>query len=239
MLQLTKSLYLRRRYLNDPIPVEGALSEPCLVAREITTLVDIAEDETYYCQIQGGDADSLGPRMLTIDGLTPEWASKKKLISGRSTLFIEGTSIRGSRIDLPPGKTVEDVTIDVCCTNHEGSASLEDSSLDHDSSKDRLSRRLLVSGNKEVIAIRVQAANVATSASEAELSDILFGTSGAEPTFASQYAAVSFNQVTFSGTTDTTRFPGVNNGVYTVNIGTTIVSGSTQKMMLPLPSTHN
>ena len=84
-----------------------------------------------------------------------------------------------------------------------------------------------MSGRKEVLVVRVQAANAATTASEEELQERFFGSSAS--TFASHLQAISFNKVSFYGTTDTRSFPGVRNGVYTVRIDTKLVFAATTR----------
>jgi hypothetical protein len=73
-------------------------------------------------------------------------------------------------------------------------------------------RHLSTVGNKKLLAVRESR----SSSSEVTISDEIFGTEGDEVNLKSQYAACSYNQLTFEAYVDTTL--GVNNGVLTVTI---------------------
>jgi hypothetical protein len=86
-----------------------------------------------------------------------------------------------------------------------------------------LNRRLRT-GTKRVLVLRAVAFDSSTTASEAELSDDIFGTSGDAINLRNQYRACSDGQLIFEPLT-TNSLVG-NDGVYTVNIPSTAVVGA-------------
>jgi hypothetical protein len=84
--------------------------------------------------------------------------------------------------------------------------------------------RRLRTGTKRVLVLRAVASDRSTTASEAELSDDIFGTSGDVINLKTQYRSCSDNQLIFEPLT-TNGLVG-SDGVYTVNIPTTVVTGA-------------
>ena len=88
-------------------------------------------------------------------------------------------------------------------------------------------RRLAVTGTKEMLAIRVVAADASTSASTDELSDSWYGTYGDPVNLKSQYAACSYGALQCNAAEKTTSSGvTVSNGVYEVSISNTVSGAS-------------
>jgi hypothetical protein len=99
-----------------------------------------------------------------------------------------------------------------------------------DTSKRRLDHlldRKLQTVTKTVLVLRAVANDTTTSASESELSDDIFGTSGDALNLKSQYASCSDGKLQFQPLI-TNNLVGVD-GVYTVNLPSTIVTGATRE----------
>jgi hypothetical protein len=84
--------------------------------------------------------------------------------------------------------------------------------------------RRLRTGTKRVLVLRAIASDKTTTATEAELSDDIFGTSGDVINLKTQYRSCSDNQLIFEPLT-TNSLVG-SDGVYTVNIPTTVVTNA-------------
>jgi hypothetical protein len=84
--------------------------------------------------------------------------------------------------------------------------------------------RRLRTGTKRVLVLRAVASDKFTTASEVELSDDIFGTSGDVINLKTQYRSCSDNQLIFEPLT-TNSLVGTD-GVYTVNIPSTVVTGA-------------
>jgi hypothetical protein len=89
---------------------------------------------------------------------------------------------------------------------------------------DIVSNRRLRTGTKRVLVLRAVAFDSSTTASEAELSDDIFGTSGDVINLNTQYRACSDGQLIFEPLT-TNSLVGTD-GVYTVNIPSSVVTGA-------------
>jgi len=87
---------------------------------------------------------------------------------------------------------------------------------------DRNRRLAVTTGTKTMMAVRIIGADVATTASESEISDGWYGTSGDSVNLKSQYAACSYNKLIMNPANSN----GVTNGVTTVTIANTITGSS-------------
>jgi hypothetical protein len=87
----------------------------------------------------------------------------------------------------------------------------------------------LQTGTKRVLVIRAVASDRSTTASESTLSDDIFGTLGDVVNLKSQYSRCSDGKLQFTPVT-TNSLVGTD-GVYTVNLPTTIVSGATDSVI--------
>ena len=87
--------------------------------------------------------------------------------------------------------------------------------------------RKLQTGTKTALVLRAIASDSSTSASESELSDDIFGTSGDVLNLKSQYASCSDGKLQFQPLT-TNNLVGVD-GVLTVNIPSITVTGATRE----------
>jgi hypothetical protein len=81
-------------------------------------------------------------------------------------------------------------------------------------------RSLQAVGTRTVLVVRVIAPDAATTATMAQLSDDVFGTSGDPANLKSQYAACSYNQLVFNPAVAA----GVTNGVREVSISQTVTN---------------
>lgn len=83
-------------------------------------------------------------------------------------------------------------------------------------------RSLAQTGTKSLLVIRIDALDSSTSASEAVLSDKIFGSvNGDQNNLKSQYAKCSYNQLVFVKATSNL----VNNGVFTLSMPDTTITG--------------
>lgn len=87
-------------------------------------------------------------------------------------------------------------------------------------------RHLLSTGRRTVIVIRIVAIDSATSASEAQLSDDIFGTNGDGLNLRSGYNKCSYGQLQFEPLSTNDQIGA--DGVYTVNLPRTAVVGSSR-----------
>jgi Gametolysin peptidase M11 len=90
-------------------------------------------------------------------------------------------------------------------------------------------RHLLSTGRRTVIVIRIVAIDSATTASEAQLSDDIFGTSGDGLNLKSGYNKCSYGQLLFEPLSTNARIG--TDGVYTVYLRNTYVAGSSGDMV--------
>ncbi|KAL7449014.1 hypothetical protein ACHAWC_001121, partial [Mediolabrus comicus] len=133
--------------------------------------------------------------------------------------------------DMKEGKAKSGSTImnadGTYSTNGDGHRVLRVSDVDSITYEDYVpdhGRRLAVTtGKKNMLAIRVVAADTSTTASEDEISDSWFGTYGDPVNLKSQYAACSYDALQCNAASKTTTSGvAVSNGVYEVTIGNTV-----------------
>jgi hypothetical protein len=133
--------------------------------------------------------------------------------------------------DMKEGKAKSGSTImnadGTYSTNGDGHRVLRVSDVDSITYEDYVpdhGRRLAVTtGKKNMLAIRVVAADTSTTASEDEISDSWFGTYGDPVNLKSQYAACSYDALQCNAASKTTTSGvAVTNGVYEVTIGNTV-----------------
>lgn len=140
----------------------------------------------WVCELKGRDAEMMGPMIVNFKGMVPEEMAKKNntaMISGKTTVFMQGARILGDYIEVPAGvEPVFGYTTDT--GNH--------------NRKLQESRTL---GNKTMLAIRVVTPDSATTRNAPTTSDQIFGTSGDPLNLASQYKACSHNKLRFAPTT--------------------------------------
>ena len=106
--------------------------------------------------------------------------------------------------------------------NLRGSASSHENAIDRASMSE--SRHLLSTGRQTVIVIRIVAVDAATTATEAQLSDDIFGTSGDVLNLKSGYNKCSYGQLQLEPLTTNPRIG--TDGVYTVHLRNTFVVGA-------------
>ena len=94
--------------------------------------------------------------------------------------------------------------------------------LDRAASKTSFWNRKLQTGNKKVVVLRIIAQDKSTTASEAQLTDDIFGTAGDPLNLKSQFDQCSYGQLQFQPTTSVAAIG--SDGVYTVRMPTTVVT---------------
>ncbi len=131
-----------------------------------------------------------------------------KVKSGTTVLNVDGSyDINGDGRRVLHVSNVDSITYEDFVPNHHG-------------------RRLATTGTKNMLAIRVKAADASTSSSLAQISDNWFGTDGDTANLKSQYAACSYGALTCNAASMTTSTGvDVTDGVYEVTI-TENVSGA-------------
>ena len=93
---------------------------------------------------------------------------------------------------------------------------------EEDEPYDRNRRLAVTTGTKTMMAVRIIGADVATTASESEISDGWYGTNGDSVNLKSQYAACSYNKLIMNPANSN----GVFNGVTTVTIANTVTGSA-------------
>lgn len=78
-------------------------------------------------------------------------------------------------------------------------------------------------GTKTLLVVRIEAQDASTTSSELVLSDKIFGSGSDQHNLKSQYAKCSYNELVFEKATDAGGL--INNGVYTLNLPDTVISG--------------
>jgi hypothetical protein len=177
--------------------------QPCTILLKILRNEDGTEEEEVDCFMDAAD----GGNYLKISGpsqtqdLFKEGLRKGELISGQSTmLHRRAYRSEDGELVLPDWDGIE-------TGNGHGPGGVGTGPN---------SRRLAtVTGTKEMLAIRVVAADASTTSDEAFISDSWFGTSGDLINLKSQYSACSMGQLTCNGASKTT------------STGVTVVDGTT------------
>ncbi|KAI2496201.1 Gametolysin peptidase M11 [Fragilaria crotonensis] len=181
-------------------------------------------DEALGCELQGDDLNGRQYRMVRINGLTSSWARSQNVTSGATTIYVPG----GAFIDDHTSELVVPSAARVKIGRRKKLGSLRGSASRHANVMDRTSmsgnRRLLSTGRRTVIVIRIVAIDSATTASEAQLSDDIFGTSGDGLNLKSGYNFCSYGQLQFEPLSTNERVGA--DGVYTVYLRNTYVVGS-------------
>lgn len=152
-----------------------------------------------FLEVEG--RSDVGGRMLELRNLTDAVPSVDALQSGADRLTIVGAHMKGNTITVT-----------------------KDSIVTVKQSAVQTRKRRTVSGSRDVIVVRVVAADASTTASEAVLSDKVFGTAGDVVNLRSQYLACSDGQASFdpfNGPTSTGAM--VSNGVTTVTIPSNVI----------------
>jgi hypothetical protein len=90
--------------------------------------------------------------------------------------------------------------------------------------------RKLANGVKKVLVLRVEAADSATTASESQLADDIFGAAGDPVNLKSQYNRCSYGQLQFEPATSNSNVG--SDGVYTVTLPATQVTGADEFVLV-------
>jgi hypothetical protein len=196
------------------------------------------EEQPLECELRGQDLNGTHFTMIKIKGLKASWAKKNKIKSGATTLFADNSTIdeETNELIINTGQAVEVSSIQyhnskclivlIFCNSKLGGVKAESPNSERslsDNSYDMMNRNLMT-GTKRVLVIRAVASDRSTTSSEATLSDDIFGTSGDVVNLKSQYSRCSDGKLQFQPVT-THGLVGTD-GVYTVNLPSTVVSGS-------------
>lgn len=178
------------------------MTEPCTaVVREISTDLDGAD---LICETPSGMA-------YVVPNVDEIWIRKKEfddeLFSGETELVLPDPTF----IDLE----TETLKLD-------GPPGLRNPQFEHNSRERRRLKNLeRTMGVKNVLVVRIEATNSATTASEDQLSSDVFGGNGDVNNLRSQYYACSYGKLEFRKTMDRQgKTTNIRNGVVTIRTGT-------------------
>ena len=177
--------------------------KPCTLLLKIKQFSDLSEEHEVECLTDIED----GGKYVKINGPPNTQETLKQgfengvLKSGRSTLFDKNGMFNDNGDELE----------------------IDDLDAIEIGENDERRRLATVTGTKEMLALRVVAADTSTSSSAATISDRWFGTSGDLVNLKSQMSACSFGQLTCNAANKVTSGgPSITNGVYTVTISNNV-----------------
>ena len=155
------------------------------------------DDQVIKCELQGEDREAVGKYFVPVHGI--ETSELDNIVSGDTTLMVDGATIMDGEMWLPADTTIEF-----------GS-----------NGENERRRRLNTSrkeGIKKVLVVRADAKGSSTTASAATLSDKIFGTNGDNNTLRSQYLGCSHGKL------DLQPYEGMTEGGTNVEAGVLDVS---------------
>ena len=148
------------------------------------------EEEYLECELQGDDLAGKDYRMVTVQGLSANWAMQNGIVSGESTIFSQGSLIDDDTNALIITDWT-DVEVMVSrldtheCTkggsmmdSHSVVSQVKQNTATNGDVFDRRGRNLADDVIKKVLVIRFVASDAQTTATETELADDMFGASG-------------------------------------------------------------
>ena len=210
--------------------------DPCTVVITNKILSAGVEEEYLECELQGDDLAGKDYRMVTVQGLSANWAMQNGIVSGESTIFSQGSLIDDDTNALIITDWT-DVEVMVSrldtheCTkggsmmdSHSVVSQVKQNTATNGDVFDRRGRNLADDVIKKVLVIRFVASDAQTTATETELADDIFGASGDVVNLQSQYNACSYGQLQFNALTSNTAVG--TDGVYTVNLPDTVIAGA-------------
>ena len=164
--------------------------DPCTVVITNKLLAGGVEEEDLECELQGDDLAGKDYRMVTVQGLSANWAMQNGIVSGVSTIFSPGSLIDDDTDALIIVDTT-DVEVVVSrldtheCTkggsmmdSHSVVSQVKQNTATNGDVFDRRGRNLADDVIKKVLVIRFVASDAQTTATETELADDMFGASG-------------------------------------------------------------
>lgn len=228
-------------------------AEPCVLMERHTQYLeddnDSDSDDTkdnrghrWDCELQGHDSVQVGasegaPIIVPVDGLGDEDLRANKVVSGVTTMVVEGGELKDGRLIIPPGATKRFGRMPGRGNgrgNGNGNGNDNDDGNDNDNDNDNgkgngkgngrtgshsgqhWDRKLSTTGTKSVLAVRVVAPDASTTSTIAELSDEIFGTSGDPINLQTQFEACSGGKLKMRPATDNSGI--IQNGVVEVTI---------------------
>jgi hypothetical protein len=195
--------------------------EACLLSRrEIICAADSIGDDCndspeWRCELQGRDKAASQFAFVTFDGL--EDSELNEAISGVTTLHVDDAEIANGVLKLPKKAKKEyskneapeprkkkpaDATEDYSQTEAAPKPVKND---DTKGGKDKKGARVLVSGTRQVLAVRVIANDRSTTSSLSTMSDKIFGTNADTINLVERYDSCSYGQLVmepYRGTTE-------------------------------------
>ncbi|KAI2504195.1 Gametolysin peptidase M11 [Fragilaria crotonensis] len=161
-------------------------------------------------------------KVVKVKGMTTKWARKNAVKSGVTTLFASNSVIDDSTDELiiPTGETIKLGRRNKDkrgSTTTRGSGSLDPTDM-------IWNRNLASVVVRKDLVIQIKAADAATTASESQLADDVFGAAGDALNLKSQFNQCSYGQPHFEPTTSNALVG--TDGVYTVSLPSTTVTGA-------------
>ena len=198
------------------------------------------------CELRAEDRKNEAlSQTVKIKGLTSKWARQNNVLSGETTIYAEDSHIDDSSNELiiPSNATIKVSLLQfdfsrfvehalltwfrTCSQIGRGKNENTNNNAKNDQEmfdpSDMFWNRKLAGVIKKVLVLRITAQDQSTTASETTLADDIFGASTDLLNLKSQYNKCSFGELQFEPLT-TNALVGAD-GVYTVNMPTTIVTG--------------
>jgi len=193
-------------------------SQPYVLQKILKDFEGSSTQHSWQCELQGADAKESGHFFVKLDGLDEK--SFSDIRSGDYTLDTNGGEITtDGTLKLPAEGSM---TLSKM-SGRRGPADIarahQGTNIEGDERRELQGIRSRAINYRRVLAVRVRASDSITTASEAVLSDKIFGTSGDRSNLKERFATCSYGEtqiIPYSGRTATGVT--VSNGVYTVTI---------------------
>ena len=224
-----------RQHVEPAVPVSQSntvrTSNPKAAGIGLLRLVDATTCQSVLYEVEQYDDPSIDKSFISCD--TPDGKSYK--ITGLSKSEVNSHGNRVARdeeeVDFPEGSYIDEATATVKTphgkkvgfknkNNANGKGAVGTINFEEDGDNRNLQQNggAGITGTRSVLVVRVVAADATTTASEAQLSDSVFGTFGDAFNLKSQYNACSYGQLNFVPAANRTGSGGdIANGTCTVN----------------------
>jgi hypothetical protein len=199
------------------------LTEACLLSKRDIMCADPLDSDCkdmpkWRCELQGRDAAASLSAFVTFDGLEESKLDSEAIISGVTTLLVDGAEVANGILEFPEKAKKEyskkekpaprkkpkkkDATEEDSQTKAPRKPEKND---DTKGGKDKKGGRVLVSETRQVLAVRVIANDRSTTSSLSEMSDKIFGTNADTINLVERYDSCSYGQLVmepYRGTTE-------------------------------------
>jgi hypothetical protein len=187
--------------------LKPSFQEPCILTSREEQVLDKTPggpkgkhgQTSWTCELRGQDANLLGHSFVEVKGISDEYFAEQGVISGATTLSVQGAIIEGSEMTIPDGAV----------------PSLDIKPPTTDSRRGRNRRLAEVEGEKSILVVRVTANDRSTTGSEVRLAEAVFTDTVC---LKSQFSACSHGKLNFVPATGNS----VTNGVTTVQINAAV-----------------